>query len=111
MIISEKTSNGITVIALEGSLDASSVSRFMSGSPALTDLQTIVIDFAGVDFLDSTGLGSLVGLARRKREGLADVKLACMSEKVRKVFEVTQAFRLFDIYDDVDTAAKTAAKN
>ncbi|NTV97856.1 MAG: STAS domain-containing protein [Chlorobiaceae bacterium] len=111
MIINKKTGSGITIIAPAGRLDAATAEDFLKSSSALTDPQSIVIDFSGIDFIDSSGLGTLVGIAREKRRADADVKLACLNEKARMVFETTQAFRLFDIYDDADTAAEAAAKS
>ncbi|NTU91906.1 MAG: STAS domain-containing protein [Chlorobiaceae bacterium] len=109
MTVEEKKCHDLTIVSINGSLEASSVPGFMKSSPALTDSQSIVIDLAGVDFLDSSGLGCLVTIARKKREQGGDVRLACLNEKLRRVFEVTQAFRLFDIYDDAESAATTAA--
>lgn len=104
-MIRERNHNGVTIVMPVGRLDSSSASQFMSGSPSFSGNGKIVIDLSEVDFIDSTGLGSLVGIARKKREQGGDVRLACLNEKLRKVFEITQAFRLFDIYDDAETAA------
>ncbi|MBV5326029.1 MAG: STAS domain-containing protein [Chlorobium sp.] len=110
MIIIEKISHNITVVALQGTLDSSSsVQLHNYTSPSVTE-DPIVIDLSNLDFLDSSGLGALVEIARKKREKGSDVKLACMNEKVRKVFEITQAYRLFDIYDDVEAASVNAGK-
>ncbi|NTU93332.1 MAG: STAS domain-containing protein [Chlorobiaceae bacterium] len=110
MTVNEKKCKGITIVSLNGSLDAASAPGVLNSSSALTDTQSIVIDLSGVDFLDSSGLGCLVGIARKKREQGGDVRLACLNEKLRKVFDITRASRLFDIYDDAEYAAGTAAK-
>ncbi|NTW62740.1 MAG: STAS domain-containing protein [Chlorobiaceae bacterium] len=108
MIIIEKICHNITVVALQGTLDSCSSSQLhYYSSPSVTEVP-LVIDLSNLDFLDSSGLGALVEIARKKREKGSDVKLACMNDKVRKVFEITQAYRLFDIYDDVEAAAVNA---
>ena len=110
MIISEKICNSISVITLQGTLDASTASTLKTFKPALPASSPIVIDFSRVDFLDSSGLGALVGIAREKRSKGGEVTLACLNNKVRKVFEITQAYKLFDIFDDVEAATLHAEK-
>lgn len=110
MIISEKISNTIPVLSLEGSLDAVTASQLQNFTPKSESTNKLVIDLSGVDFLDSSGLGAIVGIARNKRASGGDVILACMNDKVRKVFEITQVARLFHIFDDLDAASKHAEK-
>jgi len=104
MIIREKICNNISVITLQGNLDASTSSILKTFKPAAAATHSLVLDISGVDFLDSSGLGAIVGIARKQRDQGGDVLLACMNNKVRKVFEITQVFKLFDIYDDVEAA-------
>ena len=61
---------------------------------------------AGVDFLDSAGLGSLIALLKRVSERGGDMKIAGLQKKVRMVFEITRAFKVFDIFDNPDEALK-----
>lgn len=110
MIISEKNSNDIFIITLQGTLDASTAPRLKQFQSASAAANPIVINLSEVDFLDSSGLGTLVGIAREKREQGGDVLLACMNNKGRKVFDITQVYKLFDIYDDVEAAAINAGK-
>jgi anti-sigma B factor antagonist len=106
MNISEKTINNYKILSLKGILNASSAPLLKSCIAGFPDGQSIVVDLEHVDFLDSSGLGALVGLARKKKTSNAVIKLARMNERVKKVFEITQADTLFDIYDDVSAAAE-----
>lgn len=106
MNISEKTIKDYKILSLKGILNASSAPLLKSHIAGLPDTQSIVIDLENVDFLDSSGLGALVGLARKKKSNNAVIKLARMNDRVKKVFEITQADTLFDIYDDVSAAAE-----
>ncbi len=105
MTITETTHKGIHLVALTGSLDASTSADLEHNSSLSGSLPT-VIDLSAIDFLDSSGLGALVGIARRKRAANSDTYLACLNGRVRKVFEITHAYRLFDIFDDPCTAAE-----
>ena len=49
----------------------------------------IVVDLEGVDFLDSTGLGVLVGGLKRLRSHDGDLSLVCTQPRILKVFEIT----------------------
>jgi anti-sigma B factor antagonist len=64
----------------------------------------IVVDLAGVDFLDSTGLGVLLGGLKRVRAKDGALALARAESQVRKVFEVTRVIEILPIHDELDAA-------
>jgi anti-sigma B factor antagonist len=105
MTITEKIINNFAVISLQGVLNASSAPQLKKHIDQSPDAQSMIIDLEKIDFLDSSGLGVLVGIARKKKESGASLKLANLNDRVKKVFEITQAYTLFDIYDDLAAAA------
>jgi anti-sigma B factor antagonist len=66
----------------------------------------LVIDLEGVDFLDSTGLGVLVGALKRVRSHQGSLRLVCTQERLLKIFRITGLAKVFPIYDTVDEAAQ-----
>jgi anti-sigma B factor antagonist len=64
----------------------------------------IVLDMAGVKYVDSTGIGELVGLFTNASEIEADVRLANVPPKVRDVLEVTRLITVFAVYDTLEGA-------
>jgi anti-sigma B factor antagonist len=58
----------------------------------------LVVDMAGVDFLDSTGLGVLVGGLKRARSHDGTLQLVCDQEKILKVFRITGLTKVFPIH-------------
>ena len=66
----------------------------------------MVIDLDGVDFLDSTGLGVLVGGLKRVRSYDGDLTLVCTSPRILKVFELTRLTQVFKISASVDEATR-----
>lgn len=58
----------------------------------------LVVDMAGVDFLDSTGLGVLVGGLKRTRAHEGTLQLVCDQEKILKVFRITGLTKVFPIH-------------
>jgi anti-sigma B factor antagonist len=59
--------------------------------------ETVRVDLTDVDFLDSTGLGVLVGALRRAHTGGGEVVLAGARPNVAKVFQITGLDKVFEI--------------
>jgi anti-sigma B factor antagonist len=64
----------------------------------------LVVDMGGVDFLDSTGLGVLVGGLKRVRSQNGSLQLVCDQEKILKVFRITGLTKVFPIHPTLDQA-------
>ena len=70
----------------------------------------LVVDMSGVDFLDSTGLGVLVGGLKRVRSHDGTLRLVCAQEKILKVFRITGLTKVFPIHATLEEAlADTSA--
>ena len=59
---------------------------------------------SGIDFIDSSGLGALVMLLKKATEEDKDVKLANLQAKPKILFEITRAYKIFDIFDSLEEA-------
>ena len=66
----------------------------------------ILLDLGGVKYVDSTGIGELVGLFTNASEVDAGVRLANVPQKVRDVLEVTRLITVFAVYDTLEDAMK-----
>jgi anti-anti-sigma factor len=64
----------------------------------------VLIDFAGTGYIDSSGLGVLVSLAKRLREEGGELRLANLNDDLRSLFELTKLDTLFPIADTRDRA-------
>ena len=69
----------------------------------------VVLNFSNVSFLDSSGVGTLVGLLATVRRAGGDLKLAGLPPRVRDVLGMTRLTTLFEIYDNEYAAAKSFA--
>ena len=74
---------------------------------ALHPGQTVVVDLDGVTFLDSIGLGVLVGGLRRVRAGGGDVVLVCSTPRLLDTLALVRLDRVFEIFPSI--AAVTGA--
>jgi anti-sigma B factor antagonist len=70
----------------------------------------LIIDMEHVDFLDSTGLGVLVGGLKRVRTNDGSLRIVCTQERLLKIFRITGLTKVFPIHDTVDEAAAAAMK-
>jgi anti-sigma B factor antagonist len=107
MEIGHETINDVEVLKLDGRLDASSAKDIKEkvGSLSRENRVKLVIDMGGVDFIDSSGLGSLVSSLRTVNKLGGDIKISALQDQVRAIFELTRLHRIFGIYDDSTAAA------
>ncbi len=95
-----------TVIVVRGELDVYSAPRLRE---ALVELvseghRKLIADLEGVEFLDSTGLGVLVGGLKRLRSNDGDLSLVCTQARVLKVFDITGLTGVFRISSTLEDA-------
>lgn len=90
-------------VALNGDLDFSSRQELAAALPDATTVDSVVLDFRDVRYIDSAGLGILIGFRRRFVEagGRSDqiVIVAKNGGTVRKVLEIAGLPRVFTITD------------
>lgn len=97
---------GWTVLEVGGEVDVATAPRLREQLIKLVNDQRyrIVVDLLGVDFIDSTGLGVLIGALKRVRTHDGDLVLVCADARIVKVFEITGLDRVFEIHGSVDGA-------
>ena len=104
MELPESERSGLTVIELEGPrLDAAAAPAFKAALREIIDRgdTRIVIDFSRVQFMDSSGLGALVGCLKYLG-ARGTLEIARPSSAVMKVFELTRMTKVFKIRDVSD---------
>jgi anti-sigma B factor antagonist len=69
----------------------------------------LIVDMTKVEFLDSTGLGVLVGGLKRVRSHDGSLALVCNQERILKIFRITGLTKVFPIYDSLDEALQQEA--
>ena len=98
--------DGIEVIDVQGEIDMYTAPRLRE---LLIDLVStgscqLVVDLDKVGFLDSTGLGVLVGGLKRVRPHDGWLDLVCTQERILNIFRITGLTKVFGIYQTVDQA-------
>lgn len=89
MEIKSRIENKTGVILLTGELDIASVELFKSGIENIrSQIENLIIDFNHLDFLDSTGVGSLVQIIRKLKEDGVRSKVVNISSDVFEVLDL-----------------------
>ena len=89
-----------------GELDAFTVGQFREALSELAGVQALLIDLGGVPFLDSAGLGALIGGVRRAREAGGDVAVYGARPAVARLLHTTGFDRVASVADDEQGAAE-----
>jgi anti-sigma B factor antagonist len=70
----------------------------------------IVLNLAGVNYIDSGGLGTLVALYATAQNAGVSIKLANLTPRVDDVLQVTKLVTIFQVYDSVEAALESFQK-
>ena len=92
-----------TVVAVGGEIDVYSAPKLREKLISLVESGSyhLIIDMEAVEFLDSTGLGVLVGGLKRVRAHDGWIDLVCTQGRILRIFRITGLSRVFNIYDSV----------
>ena len=95
-----------TVLAVTGEVDVATAPRLREQLVQLVAQghHHLVVDLEGVDFLDSTELGVLVGALKRVRLQEGELTLVCTQPRIVKVFDITGLSKVFTLHESVDSA-------
>jgi anti-sigma B factor antagonist len=106
MEITTREENGIAVLNLSGRLDLSSGSMLKEEIKKSLDknVTSIHLNLSQVEFINSSGLGSLVSIMKEIRLLKGRFTLSDLASYVREIFEITQLSHIFEIFASEDEA-------
>ena len=104
--LATRTVSDRTVVVVSGEIDVYTAPKLREQIVSLVDegQYHLIIDMSGVEFLDSTGLGVLVGGLKRVRAHDGSLALVCDEERILKIFRITGLTKVFPIHATVDEA-------
>ena len=105
--------DGIEVITVEGEIDIYTAPRLRELLIGLVGQGSyqLIVNLDKVGFLDSTGLGVLVGGLKRVRPHNGSLDLVCTQERILNIFRITGLTKVFGIYETVDQAIAAKVSN
>jgi anti-sigma B factor antagonist len=104
--IETRQADGVTIVVCTG--------RIVFGEEAtalrdnlkriLSSTRQVVLNLSGVTYIDSGGLGTLVGVYSSARSAGADIKLTGLGQRLRDVLQITKLVTVFEVYDNEQQA-------
>ncbi len=96
----------VSVVTVEGEVDVYTAAQLRQTlDQEITDGHVrLVVDLDSVTFLDSTGLGVLVGRLKLVRNDSGWLRIVCSSERILRVFRITGLDKVFGIHDTLQDA-------
>jgi anti-sigma B factor antagonist len=101
-----RTVEGVTVVSCMGRIvfgdEAAALRAELKN--ILSTSKKVILNLSDVSYIDSGGLGTLVGVYSSARAAGADIKLAGLGQRVRDVLQITKLVTVFEVYDSEQKA-------
>jgi anti-sigma B factor antagonist len=105
--IEQREREGITILEMKGRItvgkEATALRERIADLTAIS-IRNVVLNLAGVDFIDSTGLGALVVCATSARKAGGSVKLVSLNRRNIELLVMTKLATVFEIFNDEQDA-------
>jgi anti-sigma B factor antagonist len=104
--IETRQADGVTVMSCNGRIvfgeEATALRENLK--TVLNSTRQVVLNLSGVSYIDSGGLGTLVGVYSSARASGADIKLTGLGQRLRDVLQITKLVTVFEVYDSEQEA-------
>ena len=101
---------GVAVIEFDGKITLGDGSGLLRDTvtQAITDgHKNVLLDLEGVSYIDSAGLGELVGCNSFAKTHAATIRLVHLQKKIHDLLQITKLITIFDTFDDEDEAVRS----
>ena len=98
---------GQRILHLDGALVMTTVFEFQATVRADTS-RSLIIDFAKVPYVDSAGIGALVGAYVNRQNGGRSLALVAVSDRIHNALKVTRVEQFFRFFDSVSAAEQVS---
>lgn len=110
LFIVEKHLSGVTLLDLRGRITLGEETEQLRNKVkqlAESGQARIIIDLGEVDYVDSGGLGALVGCSTAVRKSGGELKLLRLTKRLRDLLQITRLSTLFEVHDAVEQAVRS----
>lgn len=103
---SDKSENGVVIVSIEGDIDMSTSPKIRDALAPLfkENCKGIVVDLAGVSYMDSSGIATLVEGLQWSHSSNNKFRLVNLTPGVRDVFEIARLLTVFEVFDSKEEA-------
>jgi anti-sigma B factor antagonist len=111
--IDTRVVNGVTIASCHGRIVFGDESNYLREQlkQILSSSRKVILDLSDVTYIDSGGLGTLVGVYSSARAAGADVKLTGLNQRIKDVLQVTKLVTVFEVYDTEQQAITAFGEN
>ena len=102
--ITIETVDGVAICRIHGEADSASAAALREAMGALAAYRKVVLDFSGVPFIDSAGLGTVIGGTRRIREVGGDIVLCSARRSIHRLLHTVGMDRILPIVETLSEA-------
>lgn len=107
MNINVKTENieDMSLVEIEGEVDTYTSSKIKQDILKIVENNSkLIISLEKVKFIDSTGLGILIGILKKVKEKEGEMVIVSPNSYINQIFEITGLFKVFKIVENVQQA-------
>jgi anti-sigma B factor antagonist len=103
--------DGPAVVALRGELDVAEAASVAAALAAVAARdRAVIVDLAGLEFIDSSGVAALVLVRAQARRAGGDLLVAAPQDQVTRVLTLTRLIDVFSVHASVEQAADSAGR-
>ena len=109
MELKSRSEGQVRILELSGRFDSYTAPQVRQWVEEAADREPaqLVLNLSGVHFVDSTALATLVQGMKRCRQLKGDLRLCCLQQPVRMIFELTRLDKAFEIFASEEAAVQT----
>ena len=110
--LSNRTLDGILIVDCAGRIVFGEESAYLRDNikKLLAERKNLVLNLAGVNYIDSGGLGTLVALYTTAHNNEGAIKLANLTHRVSDLLQVTKLVTIFEVFDSDQNAVESFRK-
>ena len=99
--IETRQANDVTVVSCQGRIVFGDEATYLRENlkTVLGTTRNVVLNLANISYIDSGGLGTLVGVYSSARASGADIKLTGLGQRLRDVLQITKLATVFEVYE------------
>lgn len=110
--INTRHSNGVAIVDLDGRItlgEGTGMLRDCVKDALAKGEKNILLNLGGVSYIDSAGLGELVGCSTTVKNAGGTLKLLQLQKKIKDLMQITKLHTIFEVMEDEATAVKSFA--
>ncbi|MGL5634558.1 MAG: anti-sigma F factor antagonist [Sarcina sp.] len=111
MYIDFKSIKGTLVVSLDGELDHHTAHELrikIDDRIDRFDVKNLILDFSDVTFMDSSGIGVVIGRYKKLSVRKGTIKIANVSKNIKRIFDLSGICKVINVYESVDKALNNA---